>query len=527
MVFSYLRIFVGVILLFLFCVDSAEKWKNNLRNNFEEDGYLKMIPEQHESTRRLDSKTTREIFFVGDSLISVPETLFTFSNKIKDKLDALYPAFEIKVKTLAQRSFTMHNISTGLQRIMNAREISGATFPDIVFIYSYNDMLNEFNRHPRISTMQSTVYRKNLVHLLKYLHSRVDHVAVMGPTSFGPTGEMSNEWNDIKNARTQYVTAFGRINKEACESYSNAYYIDSRTSFQESITKMRTKAKDLSGFVGLSWDKTTIGGLLTFDGEHTNEKGTDLLISLFIERLQKWEVLWDTSEIDVKRKTKPADVNTDKIKVGSKSKGNFVDNREQIFIKELLEDHDETDDEFTKREDVIAGNSDSKHERDDEDVSKSDGSEGGTESDKEDGDHDLVEIGEDGLLPSDPELEQSEGNSTEDDRGTWSPEKRSCFEWRDTYGVLVGVSWGKLPFELQGKWELYNCNDYMDCHTAACAYHSGTLEHFNKDHPIFQRPQSAADWEIANGFIPSLAKKKTPASSKRKKTSHVRVSDGA
>merc|ERR1712070_1278831 len=77
------------------------------------------------------------------------------------------------------------------------------------------------------------------------------------------------------------------------------------------------------------------------------------------------------------------------------------------------------------------------------------------------------------------------------------------FEWRDQFGVTVGVSWGKLPFELQIKWEQFNCNDYMDCHTAACAYHSGTADHFNKDHPVFQRPQSAADWEIANGFIPN------------------------
>jgi hypothetical protein len=286
---------------------------------------------------------------------------------------------------------------------------------------------------------------------------------------------------------------------------------------------MKTKAKDLSGFVGLSWDKTTIGGLLTFDGEHTNEKGTDFLISLFVERMQNWEVLWDSSKVDVKSKKKTGD---DDSKVEPKSKAVAVDNREQIFIQELLEDHDETDDEFTKRENTIAGSGDSNHEHDDEAASKKDEDEVDTETEgeKEDEDHDLVEIGEDGMLPADPELDESEGNSTEDDRSSWSPEKRSCFEWRDTFGVLVGVSWGKLPFELQGKWELYNCNDYMDCHTAACAYHSGTLEHFNKDHPIFQRPQSAADWEIANGFIPSLAKKKTTTSSKRKKNSHVRGS---
>lgn len=92
-----------------------------------------------------------------------------------------------------------------------------------------------------------------------------------------------------------------------------------------------------------------------------------------------------------------------------------------------------------------------------------------------------------------------------DDRADWAPQKRSCYEWKDAYSVLVGVSWGKLPFELQQKWELYNCNDYMDCHTAACSYHSGTLDHYTHDHPVYQRPQSAADWEISNGFIPHAA----------------------
>ena len=94
-------------------------------------------------------------------------------------------------------------------------------------------------------------------------------------------------------------------------------------------------------------------------------------------------------------------------------------------------------------------------------------------------------------------------SSEEDDRSNWSPEKRACFDWRDQFGVITGVSWGRLPFELQVKWEQFNCNDFMDCHTAACSYHSGTLEHFDAQHPVFQRPQSAADWEIANGFIPN------------------------
>ena len=106
-----------------------------------------------------------------------------------------------------------------------------------------------------------------------------------------------------------------------------------------------------------------------------------------------------------------------------------------------------------------------------------------------------LEPGDEGTAPLD-------SPPVEDDRSNWSAEKRSCFEWRDTFGVIVGISWNRLPFELQVKWEQFNCNEYMDCHTPACSYHSGTLEHYQHDHPIYIRPKSAGDWEMENGFIP-------------------------
>lgn len=41
--------------------------------------------------------------------------------------------------------------------------------------------------------------------------------------------------------------------------------------------------------------------------------------------------------------------------------------------------------------------------------------------------------------------------------------KKACNDWKTKYEVVIGVSWGKLPYDLQGKWMSYHC----DLHLAA------------------------------------------------------------
>jgi len=36
--------------------------------------------------------------------------------------------------------------------------------------------------------------------------------------------------------------------------------------------------------------------------------------------------------------------------------------------------------------------------------------------------------------------------------------KKACLKWKDQYEVVIGVSWGKLPFDLQQKWMSYHCD---------------------------------------------------------------------
>jgi len=36
-----------------------------------------------------------------------------------------------------------------------------------------------------------------------------------------------------------------------------------------------------------------------------------------------------------------------------------------------------------------------------------------------------------------------------------------CTEWKDKYNVIVGASWGDLPYDLQQKWLEYSCDYHM------------------------------------------------------------------
>ena len=36
-----------------------------------------------------------------------------------------------------------------------------------------------------------------------------------------------------------------------------------------------------------------------------------------------------------------------------------------------------------------------------------------------------------------------------------------CTEWKEKYSVVIGVSWGNLPYDLQQKWMEYSCDYHM------------------------------------------------------------------
>jgi hypothetical protein len=38
---------------------------------------------------------------------------------------------------------------------------------------------------------------------------------------------------------------------------------------------------------------------------------------------------------------------------------------------------------------------------------------------------------------------------------------KMCNEWKEKYNVVIGVSWGDLPYDLQQKWLEYSCDYHM------------------------------------------------------------------
>ena len=39
--------------------------------------------------------------------------------------------------------------------------------------------------------------------------------------------------------------------------------------------------------------------------------------------------------------------------------------------------------------------------------------------------------------------------------------KPQCLDWKEMYAVQPGIAWGSLPFDLQNKWKMYDCDKWV------------------------------------------------------------------
>ena len=141
-------------------------------------------------------------------------------------------------------------------------------------------------------------YRQNLRRLLEMLQTKVNHVAMVGPTFHTKKGELPENWET-----DECVVGFIEANEEIC-SEVGAHYINTRKTFQtvilDEIKNNKRQAKQITEF---SWDelkKKTINhphvresmGILTFDGQHTNEQGTQILVRVIAIEVLRWKDMW-------------------------------------------------------------------------------------------------------------------------------------------------------------------------------------------------------------------------------------------
>lgn len=82
--------------------------------------------------------------------------------------------------------------------------------------------------------------------------------------------------------------------------------------------------------------------------------------------------------------------------------------------------------------------------------------------DKEEQEESFEQIGGQGINLLNEEDDYSEGEEEMEGESISDEEKRNlCIEWKQTYSVVTGVSWGSLPYELQRDWKKYDCDHHI------------------------------------------------------------------
>ena len=76
--------------------------------------------------------------------------------------------------------------------------------------------------------------------------------------------------------------------------------------------------------------------------------------------------------------------------------------------------------------------------------------------------------------------------------------EKQCTEWKDKYSVVMGVSWGNLPYDLQQKWLHYSCDyhlsdNYMASKTGKGDSSSSSSTSSESMDDEFEKSSSSAD----------------------------------
>lgn len=171
-------------------------------------------------------------------------------------------------------------------------------FPDAVMIHSNSDTIKDEET--------ANKYKITLQKIVNLLKAHANYILLVSPGLFSPDGEMENHWNDHMQESTLRCI---EIQADICASDPTITCINFRTILQKKIKYFISKgftAQNLkymvgkkklwvneTGLIEQTWDYQGSGGILTFDGEHLNERGTKLLVSVVAEQFNKWKGLWE------------------------------------------------------------------------------------------------------------------------------------------------------------------------------------------------------------------------------------------
>jgi len=231
----------------------------------------------------------KEILLLGDSLLGLPSLQFQVEDMLQKELTKREPNFIVKVPILCSPGANVVSMLRTIQAKFANRIKYKKPMPNAVIIYWDSDIVDvEEPNDPGVKKQ----YIRNLVLLLKALQAELQYVAIGGPTFSKHKGELPEEWK-----RDETYEVYVMIHQEVSNRLK-IDHINTRRRFQDyivsekdsgKIPKELHKVKDWKKF------REVEGGILTFDGQHTHELGTQVLVGIFADYLQNRENLWINS----------------------------------------------------------------------------------------------------------------------------------------------------------------------------------------------------------------------------------------
>lgn len=244
------------------------------------------------------AKIHKEVLLVGDSLLTVPDMFFNLSKVLSIKLCENHTEYECEVSNAMRGGLQTENMLELLPKKFLARHNIGIALPDAVVIHSNSE------KHISEDRDRARLYEENLVELIKFLKTRVPYILIISPGLFTPQGEMPEHWEDPMLHSTLKVIS---RQEKVCRHFKIAC-INLRNILKDKIleaVKLGETPKDLQANVGnkkewikqvaegvvknvTTWDYPGSGGMYTFDGEHLNNRGTEILILEILSQFNKW-----------------------------------------------------------------------------------------------------------------------------------------------------------------------------------------------------------------------------------------------
>lgn len=231
----------------------------------------------------------REILLLGDSLLMLPSRQFKIENQLGQLLEEAIAGVKVHVSIFTVPGARCVSMKDLFQRKADGRLSSKKPGFDAVIIYWDSDIVDLDN--PDLPEVKRE-YIRNLIIMLKTLKAYTQYVAIAGPTFSKNRGEMPEQW-----AQDFTYESYLMINQEVSRLLQ-VEHINTRRKFQDFIIQQKKmgmipkelpKVKDWDEFESIE------GGIVTFDGQHTHEQGSKLLVKSFAEYLLRLNDLWGTN----------------------------------------------------------------------------------------------------------------------------------------------------------------------------------------------------------------------------------------